>query len=219
MNGRSVTASFGVTEIQPGDTPETMLRRADRALLMAKGSGRNTVVQLGSGFIDDDNGEKSGPSPAKQMGTKELCRQVLITPVPLKMAIEKLRGFVADHRAKVLEIEGNKVRLEIDDRERGRLRRWTDRPVTFCLRLAFEEERLCAPNDRQSSGGTLRTRIQVSIGPTKDRDRRRNDVLERARDVLVSFRAYLMATEEELLPAVGTLTRVKQILTFWLAKK
>ena len=42
MNGRSVTVSFGVTEIQPGDTPETMLRRADRALLMAKANGRNT---------------------------------------------------------------------------------------------------------------------------------------------------------------------------------
>ena len=49
MEGRSVTASFGVTEIQPGDTPETMLRRADRALLMAKSKGRNVVVQLGSG--------------------------------------------------------------------------------------------------------------------------------------------------------------------------
>ena len=49
MDGRVVTISFGVTEIQPGDTPETMLRRADRALLMAKANGRNTVVQLGSG--------------------------------------------------------------------------------------------------------------------------------------------------------------------------
>ena len=49
MDGRAVTVSFGVTEIQPGDTPETMLRRADRALLMAKANGRNTVVQLGTG--------------------------------------------------------------------------------------------------------------------------------------------------------------------------
>ncbi len=31
LEGRIVTASFGVTEIQPGDTAETMLRRADRA--------------------------------------------------------------------------------------------------------------------------------------------------------------------------------------------
>ena len=50
MNGKTITVSFGVTEIQPGDTAETMLRRADRALLIAKENGRNQVVQLGSGF-------------------------------------------------------------------------------------------------------------------------------------------------------------------------
>jgi diguanylate cyclase (GGDEF)-like protein/PAS domain S-box-containing protein len=49
MGGHCVTVSFGVTEIQPGDTPETMLRRADRALLMAKAKGRDQVVQLGIG--------------------------------------------------------------------------------------------------------------------------------------------------------------------------
>ena len=31
MEGHTITVSFGVTEIQPGDTAETMLRRADRA--------------------------------------------------------------------------------------------------------------------------------------------------------------------------------------------
>ena len=50
MGGRAVTVSIGVTEVQPGDTPETMLRRADRALLMAKAAGRNTVIQLGTGI-------------------------------------------------------------------------------------------------------------------------------------------------------------------------
>jgi len=49
MNGKPINVSFGATEIQPGDTAETMLRRADRALLMAKENGRNQVVQLGSG--------------------------------------------------------------------------------------------------------------------------------------------------------------------------
>ena len=50
LNGETVTVSFGVTEIQPGDSPESMLRRADRALLEAKQLGRNTVVQLGNGI-------------------------------------------------------------------------------------------------------------------------------------------------------------------------
>ena len=43
LGGKCITASFGVTEVQGGDTPETMLRRADRALLQAKANGRNRV--------------------------------------------------------------------------------------------------------------------------------------------------------------------------------
>jgi diguanylate cyclase (GGDEF)-like protein len=38
-----ITASFGVTEVTPGDTIETLLERADQALYIAKGSGRNIV--------------------------------------------------------------------------------------------------------------------------------------------------------------------------------
>ena len=57
MGSRQVTASFGVTEIQPGDTPETMLRRADRALLLAKAKGRNCVVQLGAAQCETAAGQ------------------------------------------------------------------------------------------------------------------------------------------------------------------
>jgi diguanylate cyclase (GGDEF)-like protein len=39
-----VTASFGVTEYQPGDTPETLIYRADVALYDAKREGRNRVA-------------------------------------------------------------------------------------------------------------------------------------------------------------------------------
>ncbi|MGC4004458.1 MAG: GGDEF domain-containing protein [Pirellulales bacterium] len=47
MGGKAVTASFGVTEMLPGDSPEIMLRRADRGLYTAKEEGRNRVVSLG----------------------------------------------------------------------------------------------------------------------------------------------------------------------------
>ena len=57
---RTITASFGVTEVQPGDTAETMLRRADRALLMAKAKGRNMVVQQGTGSSGSPS-ERRGP--------------------------------------------------------------------------------------------------------------------------------------------------------------
>lgn len=42
--GEHVTCSFGVTEYCEGDTPVTILRRADKLLYTAKASGKNVVV-------------------------------------------------------------------------------------------------------------------------------------------------------------------------------
>ena len=47
LDNHGVTASFGVAESQVDDTPQTILRRADQALLQAKNQGRNQVVQFG----------------------------------------------------------------------------------------------------------------------------------------------------------------------------
>ena len=66
MDGRPITVSFGVTEIQPGDTAETMLRRADRALLMAKAKGRNMVVQLGTGGGERGRRGRSAPAARRR---------------------------------------------------------------------------------------------------------------------------------------------------------
>jgi len=222
MGGRSVTVSFGVTELQPGDTAETLLRRADRALLMAKDRGRNNVVQLGSGSSGEE--ESKGLVcfwSRKPAGPSQLLEKTLATPVPVKMAVEKLRGFVADHQAKVVKIDGNQVRIEIDDKQAGRLRRFTDRPVTFRMEVKLEEERTPRDSDAQAGEGVTRTRILVSIQLRKHRDRRRTDLAERARQVLASFKAYLMANEvednDEANP--GALGRAKRILAPWLAKK
>ena len=167
MEGRTVTVSFGVTEVQPGDTPDTMLRLADRALLMAKAQGRNCVVQLGTGLADEAAAKtpKDGGSFSASARPKVLLRQDLVTTMPMKITIEKLRGFVADHAARVVVVSGNAADLEIDDRQLSLLRRLTDRPVTFCLRLRFEEERLETEKTEESKdfGRTVRTRIQVTI--------------------------------------------------------
>jgi len=219
LDGRAITASFGVTEVQPGDTPETMLRRADRGLLMAKGKGRNCVVQLGSG-------SNNAPVPAeekpkwswwsrKPAGDACLIRQDLISAVPIKIAVEKLRGFVADHQAKIAKIDGNNLRLEISDAQDSWNRRRSDRPVSFFLDVRFEEEQLQKEDGDPAKDVIIRTRIQVGVTPCKTRDRRRSDIEHRAREVLVSFRSYLMANEATAENQPGMLRRVKRILSPW----
>lgn len=222
MDGRAVTVSIGVTEIQPGDTPETMLRRADRALLMAKTKGRNTVVQLGAGGVDDTPPSKPPSGFFRAPRPREILAQDLITPVPVKVAVEKLRGFVADHRAKIVSIDGNCVRLEISQRTEGLVRRLTERHTTFSVELHFEEERPITVGGGQPKplpAATARTRIKISIAPRTDRDRRGDEVALRARALLTSFRSYLMAAEEASLAPTGPLRRIKRILAPWLAKK
>ena len=220
LEGRSITASFGVTEIQPGDTPETMLRRADRGLLQAKGKGRNTVVQLGGGAAEEP--AEAEPRRFSLFGRRpadpEIAfEQELITSVPIQMTIEKLRGFVADHEAKILGIDGNNVRLEVSGTHPAASRRRSDRPVDFAIDLRFEEERVQRseePEDR-----ITRTRIHVLISPRKSRDRRVADLEEQAGQVLASFRAYLMAALAGEEPTGGILRRVKRILAPWMTKR
>jgi diguanylate cyclase (GGDEF)-like protein len=227
MGGRSVTVSFGVTEIQPGDTPETMLRRADRALLAAKTKGRNTVVQLGVGGAPDEEAAKSENQPAagwlNPAWVKEILEQDLITAVPVKSAVEKLRGFVADHQARIVSINGNVICLEIDSKPAGGIRRLTDRPTTFRVELRFEEERLQPIQGADAPApatGATRTRLHILIAPRTRRNRRRDEVVAQTHEILTSFRSYLMAFEpEDISDTGGVWTRVKRILAPWLVRK
>ncbi|MGD0898140.1 MAG: hypothetical protein ABR915_09920, partial [Thermoguttaceae bacterium] len=53
-----------------------------------------------------------------------------------------------------------------------------------------------------AGSGAVRTKIHVGVGVRRSRDRRRNDVMGRAQQVLISFRSYLMAVplDEDGLP-------------------
>jgi diguanylate cyclase (GGDEF)-like protein len=220
LDGQSITASFGVTEVQPGDTAETMLRRADRALLKAKDKGRNMVIQLGTGTGSgsEDSESKSRFRKQKTATPDLVVARDLTTPAPIKVVIEKLRGFVADHQAKIVTIDRNRVEMEISD---GSVpsRRWGARPVAFCVELTFSEESLEKPPSHGVKARTItRTRIHVAIQPRRKRDRRRPDAADRATKVLLSFQAYLMASIEDPESSTGVLRRVRTILGSWVSK-
>ena len=192
LDQKRIMCSFGVTELQLGDTPETMVARADRALYDAKAAGRNTVVQLGAGLSGteppDPGGRASGTARANL-----LAEQDLVTSVPMSMAIEKLRGFVADQDAQIMRIDNDEVQLKVGRGGGFFSRRQQDRGVPLIVDLRFFEDKQAA-----SSGGRncVRTRIRAEIRPLRNRDRRRGDAVERASQILASLRAYLMASED-----------------------
>lgn len=192
LNHQRITASFGVTEAQAGDTPEIMLRRADRALLRAKETGRNRVVQLGTGL----------PAGAKERRrlrwrqwfqrtpAAQLLEETLITGVPLPVTMEKLRGFVSDHHAEIVTTSDSGLDLLIT-KQSVTTRRPHDRPISLLVSLRFQERR----HQLQGSSPTdlTHTMIHVTIRLAHNRDRRRSNAYDRARQLFASLQSYFMA--------------------------
>ncbi|QDT12799.1 diguanylate cyclase domain-containing protein [Planctomycetes bacterium K23_9] len=195
LGGECVTASFGVTEYQPGDTAETVLARSDRALLKAKDNGRNRVVQLGSGGGTVD---MKAPVPAKSgwfswfdSSSKSTDAEVdILTPVPADLAIEKLKGFIADHSAEIISVDESQVSLKIHALSMGGRRR-IDQHIGLRLDLTLSEA-------RQDELGTARksalghSKIHVILTPLRNRDRRSSELQDCVDNVIASLRSYLM---------------------------
>ncbi len=196
LGNRAITVSFGVTVLQAGDTPETMLRRADRALLQAKDQGRNQVVQLGDGMMDEK--PKKSWWPFQAWTGQALVESTLVTAVPIEVAIQKLRGFIADQNAKIVKTDDTELYLEVTDRHTADSRRGADRPTTFMINLKLAETYFDRTNAHGfAAGNAVETRIEVMIRPRRERDRRREAVVEKARRLLGSLKSYLMAQEDD----------------------
>ena len=189
LGGKCVTASFGVTELQAGDSPETMLRRSDRALLQAKDTGRNRVVQLGGGMDESSNPKKMKLGWWKAWRARSsdgrLLEASITAKVPANLVVEKLRGYVSDHDAEVLLAEQNHAMLRIQAHNAPAQRRRSDRPVALIMELAFTETRCL--QSRQ-----LHTLVSVCVQCQRRRDRR-DSALESARHLLASLKSYLVA--------------------------
>jgi diguanylate cyclase (GGDEF)-like protein/PAS domain S-box-containing protein len=197
LGGASISASFGVTELQCGDNDETMLRRSDRALLQAKERGRNMVVQLGGGLSRAQDSASTGSWLKWLFGDSAptLVERTLITAVPLEIVAEKVRGFVSDHQADVEAIDQERVLAKINAAELGQDRRKVGRSTPYMVAMHFEERRVKTVSTREGAAGGQRTLIHVTIRPKRNRDRRRSDAIQKARTIMASLQSYLMAQE------------------------
>lgn len=211
LGGEAVTASFGVTEFQIGDSAETVFARADRALLRAKDNGRNRVVQLGAGR------QLSGDELTKPVtGWRRWFRRTdrgqanetaIVTPVPMELAIEKLRGFIADHDAELLDVGEQSVSLRVTRVGRGGGRRLRDRRIAMRVDLTLTEL-TSEKSDRPAASQSRRTKVLARIEPIRNRDRRSRQLRQTLRELVLSLRSYLMGdivheSGRDDLPAAG----------------
>ena len=202
LKGKRLTASYGVSEIEPTDAFEDALERADQALLQAKQTGRDRVVSLTSYQIMMSTENKNTDSLQKQitsswlswLGAGEVEPTLtadLISNVPREVAIEKLKGFVAECKAEVIEIQSNRVHLRVDCRNAPMARRDADRPTLFEMKVDLEVVDV-AGNGRVDEIQT-QTRLKMKIFASRQRDRRSEALLDQANRLKQSFQSFLLA--------------------------
>ena len=191
LGGDCVTASFGVTEFQSGDTHETVLARADRALLKAKDNGRNRVIQLGSGSVAiprqsaPKRGWKGWFESQISSGENEFD---VVTRVPIDLAIEKLRGFIADHQAEIIRVEENHVSLRLNAISQQAGRRRADQQISLRVEMTLSE----AAVENATALTPSKTNVHISLQPIRNRDRRNAGLKTCYEQVQESLKSYLM---------------------------
>ncbi len=178
-----VTASFGVTEIESGDSVESVLRRADKALYSSKEQGRNRTTSLTAAALQSDFESLkpiSNLDPFLYVNT--FCAITAADTV-----IYKLGGFVNDHYGVILDVTPHKVSLRLGSAGFWPFWGSTRRRQPVRVELSFGE-RIVAAGGR----GTPRVNIHTTIKP-ESRIRNREVFLDRAHQVMRELKAYFAA--------------------------
>jgi hypothetical protein len=127
-----------------------------------------------------------------------LVEATLVTTVPIEIAVQKLRGFIADQEAKIVKTDENELQLAVIDCTTSVNRRAGDRSTTFLINLKLSQKHAERSNAQGlAAGAYVETHVEVLIRPRRDRDRRREATVEKARRLLGSLKSYLMAREDD----------------------
>ncbi len=155
-----VTASFGVTEAEPGDSVESVLRRADRALYQAKEAGRNQTRHLTTEqLLAQDEKEKE----QNERPESWLYSSSFVTCAASDMIVYKLGGFVSDQKAKLVDVTPKRATLQLGTR--GLLPFWgaTENRQPVEVTVNFGNSDFIPGVPRQSA--VPRVKIVVTIRP------------------------------------------------------
>ena len=177
----ALTSSFGVSELHPGDSIETVFKRADDALMQAKQTGRNRVV------TSDGPGDliPAAKMPATRSDDGRLYRDRMEVCTQSNLIQIKLKGFVLDVGAQLRSVSAEKVVMRLGTV--GLTRRWGKADDRQAVELTLH-----IGADREARGSAKYVPIDLEITPL-GKPQSTEQFLERSQRVSRDLRAYLVA--------------------------
>jgi len=191
LDGKSISASFGVSELREGDTATDFFVRADTALLKAKETGRNRVV-AGDGSTPSGSDETATELSvtgirwkAQQRKKTSLICEEFQTETPIQVLVEKLRGFIVENNAVLQRVEPEFLSMEIE----------VEAPMDYSRKGAFTMNVEFKETEASASGAS-RTKtlnyIRVTIYAGKVRNWFSTNHTDLAPHLLSELRRFLM---------------------------
>lgn len=197
LEGKCMTASFGVSQLTSTDTATDFFVRADTALLNAKEEGRNRVVSETAIDVpadqragDDQFVSNAGLIWKKPKGTVLLSEEFkTITPIPL--VVSKLRGYIVERNAELLQIEPNWVSFNVDCVDPND----PARRGYFIVDMEFQVHTISSSKESARHSGK-ETCIQIALREAK-RKWFSTNVVDLAPEMLRDIRDFLMIADDE----------------------
>ena len=189
LDGKTMSASFGVAQMRENEDITDFFVRADEALYAAKQNGRNRVEKA----RDESESEPASPnierSPATGVEWRNISKGSLFceeycTSTPADLLADKLRGYILECDADIRKIEPNYASLTVLATDR----KVASKKTHFRVDIEFHE--VDDPAKRQ-----VQTFIRITIFPPRQRMFRR--IHEELHQLLVTdIRRFFMITED-----------------------
>lgn len=193
LDGKAISASFGVSELRRGDSAMEFFVRADTALLKAKELGRNRVViadqreaarEVGVGGDTSVSGVKWRKQ--RREHTALICEEFK-TSTPVSVLVEKLRGFIIEKDAWLQRVDQEFLSMEVDFEDP----RDYSRKGSFTMNIEFKEG-----EDDTNVKSSRKTFIRVTIFPGRRKKWFSTNHTDVAPHLLGDLRSYLMINDE-----------------------
>ncbi len=197
LDGKCLTASFGVAQITAQDDEESLFVRADHALLTAKESGRNCVVSANVGEYNKPATQTEQVKKSrswKQIRGEPIIQEEYLTPTPPDVLLAKIRGFIEDQSATIHKVDSQSIVLMLGGNQ-SLFRRSSDQVIGLIVDIEMSEESRSGQADRKLGKQTL---MRCTVRPRRRRDRRQKELTEAANHIMSTLRSFLMIAGNQL---------------------